>query len=230
MGTPVFVSQKRWDDLKLTRTFNCQQLLDPSPLADMKLNPDFLLPIERRMIPKNLYRFLIGRPGRRSRDEQGAVRANVGFLGVWRGRCRAPFTDDIGQSRVFIEDLSSRRCPESEAIRANRRMYLKAGMVMKVGVEKVGISSTHIHVSKALQAAGPDVSFDPGGNGVLLRPAGRNKKKFIEGALSWPLNNEENLLLHGLSREFHRAIQDGNAQFPGVATTGSTCSHTCTTF
>jgi hypothetical protein len=188
MGVPVFVSQKRWDDLKLTRTFNCQQLLDPSPLADMKLNPDFLLPIERRMVPKNLYRFLLV-------DQAGDLETNrvrsgptldswaFGVVGV------EPFTDDIGQSRVFIEDLFISPLSESEAIEQIVRMYLKAGMVMKVGVEKVGISSTHIHVSKALQAAGRHVNFDPGGNGVLLRPAGRNKKKFIEGALSWPLNN-----------------------------------------
>jgi hypothetical protein len=189
-GKPVFVSQERWNDLRLTRTFNCQQLLDPSPLSDMKLNPEFFRPIERRMLPKDLFRFMLI-------DQAGDLETNkvrsgptldswaIGVLGV------EPFSDDIGQSRVFLEDLWITPSSESEAIEQAVRMYLKAGMIMKLGVEKVGISSTHIHIAKALQAHGRFVSFEKGGNGVILRPAGRNKKKMIESALSWPLNNSK---------------------------------------
>jgi len=113
----------------------------------------------------------------------------VGVLGV------EPFSDDIGQSKVFIEDLWISPASESEAIEQITRMYLKAGMIMKLGVEKVGLSSTHTHIQRALQAYGRHITFDKGGNGVLLYPLGQGtkgggwKKKMIESALSWPLNN-----------------------------------------
>jgi len=185
-GKPVYVSQKRWDDLKLTRTFNCQQLLDPSPVADQKLNPDLFLPIERRLIPKDVYRFMLV-------DQAGDLDSNIRQRGMdsWAVGVIAvePFSDDLGQSRVFYEDLWITPASESEAIDQIVRMYLKAGMIMKLGVEKVGLSTTHLHISNALRAYGRYVSWDKGGNGVLLRPAGRNKKKMIESALAWPLNN-----------------------------------------
>ena len=195
-GRPVYVSQKRWDDLKLTRSFNCQQLCDPSPTTDQKLNPDFLLPIERRMIPKNVYRFmLVDQAGdlATAKIQSGPSLDSwaFGVVGV------EPFTDDIGQSKVFIEDLMIAPMSESEAIDAIVRMYLNAGMIMKLGVEKVGLSSTHIHIQKALQAYGRHITFEPdgSGNGILLLPLGQGtkgggwKKKMIESALSWPLNN-----------------------------------------
>jgi hypothetical protein len=195
-GVPVFVSQERWNDLRLTRTFNCQQLLDPSPLADMKLNPDFFLPIERRMIPKEVYRFmLVDQAG----DLATAKVRSGAALDSWAVGVVAvePFTDDIGQSRVFLEDIWITPASESEAIDQIVRMYLKAGMIQKIGVEKIGLSSTHSHVQKALQAVGRFVSFDKGGNGILLHPLGQGskgggwKKKMIESALSWPLNNSK---------------------------------------
>jgi hypothetical protein len=185
-GTPVFVSQRRWEDLRLTRTFNCQQLLDPSPVADQKLNPELFQKIERRLIPKDVYRFMLI-------DQAGDLEsANVRKkMDSWAVGVVAvePFTDDIGQSRVILEDVWITPASESEAIDQIVRMYLKAGMIMKLGVEKVGISTTHLHIANTLRAYGRYVSWEPGGNGVLLRPAGREKKKMIESALAWPLNN-----------------------------------------
>lgn len=58
-GKPVLISYKRLQELKLTKTFNFQQLLDPTPSADQKLNPNYLNPIERKFIPNNVYRFMI---------------------------------------------------------------------------------------------------------------------------------------------------------------------------
>lgn len=185
-GAPVYLSQRRLEDLKSTRTFNCQQLLDPSPLSDMKLNPDYFLPIERRLIPKDVYRFmLIDQAG----DLDSALKKTGGDPWAVGVVAVEPFSDDIGQSRVFLEDLWIEPSSESEAIDQIVRMYLKAGMIMKLGIEKVGISTTHLHVANALKAYGRFISFEPGGNGVLLRPAGRNKRKMIESALGWPMTN-----------------------------------------
>lgn len=184
-GKPVYLSQKRLDDLKGTRTFNCQQLLDPSPALEQRLNPDYLNVVERRFIPRDVYRFmLVDQAGDRDSGltDSGDSWA-VGVIGV------EPSADEVGQSRVFIEDLWISPANESEAIEQIVRMYLSAGMIMRLGVEKVGVSTTHLHIGNALRARGRHVNFEKGGVGVLLRPAGRNKRKMIEAALSWPLNN-----------------------------------------
>jgi hypothetical protein len=73
-------------------------------------------------------------------------------------------------------------------------MYIENGIIIRLGVEKVGISTTHIHVQNALRARGRFIAFSDDGrktSGVLLRPAGRHKKRFIEDALAWPLNNSK---------------------------------------
>ena len=185
-GESVFLSTKRLNDLRLTRSFNCQQLLDPSPVADQTLNPEFLVEVPKRDVPKDLFRYLLV-------DQAGDSTTNihhrkedswgVGVIGV------LPETDEVGQYPVYIEDLWISPAGETEAIEQIVRMYLKARMITQVCVEKVGLSTTHIHIANALRAHGRQVSFDKGSNGVLLRPAGRNKRKMIESALSWPLNN-----------------------------------------
>lgn len=185
-GRPVMLSQSRLDMLRLTRTFNCQQLLDPSPVADRCLNADFLKKIPKVEIPKNLYRLLLV-------DQAGDMDSGkgkdadswaVGVIGIERK------ADDIGQSNIYIENLWISPANESEAIETIVRMYISAGIVQRLGVEKVGISTTHLHIAQALKARGRHVSFDDERSvGVMLRPAGRNKKKMIESALSWPLNN-----------------------------------------
>jgi hypothetical protein len=104
-----------------------------------------------------------------------------------------PFIDDIGQSNVYIEDLWISPADETEAIEQIVRMYLNAGIVMKLGVEKVGQTTTHLNVARALKERGRRIEFtetyDRDSTGVLLRPAGRNKFKLIESAIAWPLKN-----------------------------------------
>ena len=51
-------------------------------------------------------------------------------------------------------------------------------------MEKIGLSSTHTHVQKALKAVGRFISFDKGGNGVLLHPLG-------QGIQGWRLEEED---------------------------------------
>jgi len=185
-GRPIYLSQKRLDDLKGDQTFNFQQLLDPTPLADQRLNPGFMVRVERKEIPDDLYRvMLIDQAGDLDSNKGGAGDCwAVGVIGVEKR------TDDIGQCNVYIEDLWITPSSESEAIEQIVRMYLRGGMVQRLGVEKVGQTTTHLHIASALKAHGRHVSFeDKTDVGVLLRPAGRTKRKLIESALSWPLNN-----------------------------------------
>jgi hypothetical protein len=185
-GRPVMLSQGRLDKLRLTRTFNCQQLLDPSPVASQALNPLFLTRVEKKDIPPGLYRLmLVDQAGDLDSNKGGAGDCwAVGVVGV------EPRSDEIGQCNVYIEDLWITPSSESEAIEQIVRMYLRGGMVQRLGVEKVGQTTTHLHIAAALKARGRHVSFDEKEDvGVLLRPAGRTKRKLIESALSWPLNN-----------------------------------------
>ncbi len=189
IGKTVLMTQEGLDELKNDRSFNCQQLLDPTPLADQRLNPSFLQRIERQFIPKTVYRFMIidqagDDPTNKSRDGDSWA---IGVFGV------EPVSDEIGQSKVFIENLWVEPAGESEAIDQAVKMYISGGIIQRVGVEKVGISTTHLHIAKALRARGRYVDFsdDRHTAGILLRPAGRSKNKFIEGAVAWPLNNSK---------------------------------------
>lgn len=188
-GKPVLMTQEALDELKGDSSFNCQQLLDPTPEADQRLNPDFLQKIDRRFIPRTVYRFMIidqagDDPTNKTKDGDSWA---IAVFGV------EPISDEIGQAKVFIEQLWVEPAGESEAIEQAVRMYVEGGIIKRIGVEKVGISTTHLHIAKALRARGRYVDFSDNRHtsGILLRPAGRNKKKFIEAAVAWPLNNSK---------------------------------------
>lgn len=187
-GKPVLVSQKRLDDLKGDSGFNTQMLCNPTPESDQRLNFEFMNRVSRAFIPKGLFRMmLIDQAGDQASNvkKEGGDSWAIGIIGI------EPKKDDIGQSRRFLEDLWVSPANESEAIDQAVRMFTRGGIIHKLGVEKVGISTTHLHIAAALKALGRHVEFADSrwSVGVLLRPAGRNKKKFIESSLSWPLNN-----------------------------------------
>jgi len=178
-GSPIYVSQKRLDDLKLTKTFNCQQLCNPTPVGTQKLNPEYLKEIDPEQIPRTSYKFMTIDPaGSTAKGDSWAILVCV----------VEPKVDEVGASNVYIVDAIISPLGDSEAIEAILRMYLKAGVILKVGVEKVGLSSTEIHVANALKARGRYISVDDG-TLIILRPAGRNKTQRIESAIAWPLNN-----------------------------------------
>ena len=186
-GKPVLISQERFDFLKGTMGFNTQILCNPTPQSDQKLNFEYMNRISRSFIPKGRFRMmLIDQAGDQASNKTGPGDSwAIAIIGV------EPQKDDIGQSRRFLEDLWVQPANESEAIEQAIRMFTRSGIIHKLGVEQVGQVTTHLHIAAALKARGRHVEFsdNPWTVGKMLRPAGRNKKKFIEGALSWPLNN-----------------------------------------
>jgi hypothetical protein len=186
-GVPVLLSQKALDDKKGDSGFNTQMLCNPTPQSDQKLNFEFMNRISRAFLPKGRFRMmLIDQAGDAASNKTGPGDSwAVVIVGV------EPCMDDLGQSRRFLEDAWVQPANESEAIEQAIRMFTRGGIIHKLGVEKVGQTTTHLHIAAALKARGRHVEFNdsPWSAGKLLRPAGRNKKKFIEGALSWPLNN-----------------------------------------
>jgi hypothetical protein len=186
-GRPVLISQERFDFLKGTMGFNTQILCNPTPQSDQKLNFEYMNRISRSFIPKGRFRMmLIDQAGDQSSNKTGPGDSwAIAIIGI------EPAKDDIGQSKRFLEDLWVQPANESEAIEQAIRMFTRGGVIHKLGVEQVGQVTTHLHIAAALKAHGRHVEFSdsPWTVGKMLRPAGRNKKKFIEGALSWPLNN-----------------------------------------
>jgi hypothetical protein len=207
-GKPVLLSQRRLDDLKSTKTFNAQQLLNPTPEGTQSLNPDYLKEIDIKDIPSEIYKFmLIDQAGDLASNKKAGDSWAIGVVGV------QPFIDDLGASDIYILDLFISPASESEAIEQAVRMYMRNGFILQIGVEKVGISTTHVHIQNALRAKGRYVS-EESKSLVLLRPANREKVKMIESALSWPLNNGKIHISKQVSNAFQERLRTEMKNFP----------------
>jgi hypothetical protein len=182
-GKPVFLSQQRLDDLKLTKTFNCQQLLDPSPSGDRNYNRDMIHPIDPKFIPKNLFKVMLIDQAGDNVSGDGDPWA-IELVGVEMN------ADNLGISNVYILDLIISQFGQTAAIEAICRMYLAGGIIKKLGVEKVGLSTTEVHIANALKKSGRILSVDHK-NLVLLKPAGRSKEGRVVSNLDWPLLNKK---------------------------------------
>ena len=184
-GDPVLLPRERLEELRAgdPYIFACQQLLDPTPQADRKLNSDFVIHVKKEQVPKHIFKFLlIDQAGDNPKKDLTKDSWAILLVGV------DPNLDDYGASDVYILDAVIEPMGETEAIDNVVKMYMRGGLVHCVGVEKVNVSTTHAHIKKALAAHGRYLD-ETKGSLFLLRPSGRNKKKRILSALSWPLDN-----------------------------------------
>jgi hypothetical protein len=182
-GRSVFQSEARLDRLRLnSRNFACQQCLNPMPQEIQKLKSDAMKDIDPEEIPRRLYKFMLVDPaGDDTKGKRGDSWA-MSVIGV------EPFRDDIGASSVYILDcVIEKQITMEAALQAAIDMYLRAGRVLQLGVEKVALSTTEIHIANALRSKGRYLSVDAG-NLVILTPKGRSKIDRIDGNLVWPLN------------------------------------------
>ena len=182
-GKPVFLSQEQLDALKGDRTFNCQQLLDPSPMGDRAYTGDMIHPIEDKFIPRRLFEIMLIDQAGDNADAKGDPWAIV-LLGI------APESDDWGVSKLYIKDLVIDTMRQAESTAAIVQMYLRGGLVRAIGVEKVGLSTTEVHIANALKGYGRRIS-EKHRNLQLLKPEGRPKSARVTGALDWPLLNSK---------------------------------------
>lgn len=184
-GNPVLLSEKRLAELRAgdSYIFNCQQLLNPTPISDIPLSPDALREVEIGELPKDLWKFMVVDPAGMQTDtkKRGDAWAMM-VIGV------KPYRDDVGASDIYIIDAAIESMTETEAMDSAVSMYTRNGRVLKLGVEKVGLSTMEIHIAKALHSKGLFLSIESG-NLVILRPSGRPKQTRIERSLSWPLSN-----------------------------------------
>jgi hypothetical protein len=214
-GTPVLMSQDALNQLKKDSSFNCQQLLDPTPHDEMRLDPAFLKPIDRPFIAKNLYRIMII-------DQAGDLESNKGKgkdIDAWAMVVLGvnPAMDDKGQSEVTILDLWITPATESEAIEQAVRMYTDGGIIQKLGVEVTSQTKDHLHIGEALKKRGRNIVWGEANqhtSGVRLRPAGRHKAKFIESALAWPLNNSKWFYCTDIPKQYIDRLKQEMDKFP----------------
>jgi len=207
-GRPIFLTQKQLDDKKMDSTFQAQQLCDPTPSSEIKLDGSYLKPIEPKLIPRTIHKFMVlDQAGGDETDRQSKDLWSYGVLGI------EPVLDDIGQSNVYLLDVEADQMSHSEGIEGVVRMYLRNGIIQQMGVEKVGLSTTEIHITGALRTKGRRLSLDAG-NLKLLRPAGRSKEKRVETALQWPLNNGKLHYSTAIPQKYIDAIREEMQKFP----------------
>lgn len=187
-GAAVFLPEKSLAKKRAGQVhiFYCQQLLDPTPRGREKLNRDHLVVVSKRELPGRLYKFMVidGASDVGRRVDRAADSWALGVFGV------EPYRDDSGLSRVYIMDLLIEPMDLLSAQKAAVDMYTRNGRILKLGVEKVGLSTTEIHICNALKARGKHVSLEHG-NLQILKPGGRTKEYRIESAISWPLKNSK---------------------------------------
>ena len=183
-GKPVFVCQERWEELQVGQHFNQQILCDPKPSVDRSLESEYLTPVEPKDIPPDVMKFMLIDPAGDQATQKGTDSWAMGIFGVQTD------TDELGISNVYILDLEIQPRTHTEAIEAATRMYMRNGMIMKLGIEKVGQSTAEIHIANALAANHRHVSLDSG-TLELLKPAGRNKVDRIVESLQWALMNNK---------------------------------------
>ncbi len=189
--------------------FYCQQLLDPTPRGARKLDRNRLIKVSKADLPNKLYKFMLidGAGNEKRRDGRAADAWALGIVGV------EPFRGDDGASDIYILDLCIEEMDLIEASQTAVDMYIKAGRILKLAIEKVGISTTEIHIANALKAKGKYLSEDRG-NLQILRPAGRQKHYRIESNLSWPLQNSKIHYLDTIPSAFIERLMLEMDKFP----------------
>lgn len=219
-GRSVFLPEQELNKLRGDRTFNCQQLLDPSPEDIGKLDSAAYKMIDPEDIPKGCFKFIVV-------DQAGDLATNIKAGDNWAiGEFAVyPFADDTGASDVYIEELVAEPLSETEAVDIICKMYVHAGVVKQIGVEKVGMSSTHNAIRKVLKESyGRTLTIVTDGKKlkynaiVILRPAGRNKTKFIESSLSWPMSNGKVHISSAVLDKYRALLELETDQFPYGAT------------
>lgn len=186
---------------KSGKNFDSQYLCNPSPVDEVLMDKGMLKPLEPEFLRVGQWRdrfkfMIVDQAGDKETNltKSKGDRWSIGIVSIvpsavlTAGGGVPPTDEDLGISDVCLEDLVVDQMTHSGAVEAITRMYLRHGMIMQFGVEKVGLSTTEIHVASALAAKGRKLS-EAHGNLVLVRPAGRSTEQRVTAALHWPLTN-----------------------------------------
>jgi hypothetical protein len=191
-GNPVYEDPETWERSKTSQHFNSQKLCNPTPQGDTHLDFAWMKPIEPEFIPQNRLKFIIIDPA----GDKDIRANNSGSHSKFTAICISVKTvmDDLGLSEVYLEDVESDEMGLSEQVDAGVNLYCRNGKIQLLGVEQTANDTTYDHIRKGLKGAGRHITMLEGkkasyGSMILLRPAGRDKAKKINSALTWPLKN-----------------------------------------
>lgn len=209
-GPSRYLPVKRLAELQTSDpyVFNCQQLCNPTPMRSGALDFNSVKLISRREVPSKVQKYMVIDPAGMNtlRVRRGDSWA-IGVFGVM------PYLEDSGHSKVYILDMIVQAMDEEQALKTICDMYMRNGRILKVGIEKVGISTMEIHVANALRTKGVHLSTDIG-NLVCLRPKARIKAARILQSLVSPLNNSKIHLVKDLGFEIQDRIRTEMEKFP----------------
>jgi hypothetical protein len=208
-GKPILLAQKDLDSKKTESSYNSQQLCDPTPIGEQRLDGALLKDIEPEDIPDNIHKLMIVDPAGDDKTSKSNDNDPWGLMvaGV------DPDFDDLGASNIYITDLMIEKLGETEGTEEAVRMYLRGGVIFQLGVEKVALSTTEIHIANALKVHRRRVSREDN-TLYILTPAGRKKNRRIESALSWPLFNGKIFISTAIPKKYRDAIKEHLDSFP----------------
>lgn len=210
-GRPVLVSDAKHEELKGQLHYFSQQLCDPTPRGEQKLNAEYLNEIESQFVPRNIIKFLLVDPA--GDASTNTVRKSdawsIMLLGI------EPGTDETGAWKRYILDAFIDKLDESEAVEIITNMYISGGVISKLGYEKFSnfTPAVAMHVLEALKKRGRYVN-EKNKSFVWLRPASRNKNTFIANSLMWPLNNSKWFISKNVPVPFRERLKMEMQQFP----------------
>lgn len=221
-GKSVFFEEKTLDELRVDpKTFSTQMLLDPNPITTRTFHPDWLYDIHVRDIPKRIYKFILV-------DEAGDQATNSSGRDSWGIMCIGvePYKDtDLGLSNIYILDAIIKPMPHTEAITAIVDMYIRNQRITAVGVEKVGLSSSYIHVQNALRTKRKSISIESD-TLRLLKPGGTKKAQRIARKLEYPMSQGKWHISSAISYEYKERLRQELEKFPTWKDDGlDTCSY-----
>lgn len=207
-GASVYLPEPRLAELRANRqAFYSQQLLDPTPYGTQKLDPEKLQDIDVDKIPQRLFKFMPIDPAGVRHDKREGDSWAMGVLGF------EPCLDELGAANLYILDLLIEPLSESDALDEVVKMYIRNGVVLKLGVEKVGMMTAEIHISNALRTKGRHLTVENGGL-QILRPAGRAKEQRIEQNVAWPLNNGKIFISKAIPNAYRERLRLEMQKFP----------------
>ena len=207
-GKAVLVSERRLAELRANRkTFNSQQLLNPTPLSEAELNPEYLIELAPDDIPMDsLWKFMVVDPAGMNQSRAGDA-WGIHVVGV------EPYADDLGASNIYILDSSIEALNQTQAMQRVLDMYLRNGRVLRIAVEKVALSTAEIHIANALRARSKYLTVENKGI-MVVRPGGRKKEDRILENLAWPLQNGKVFISKAVPVAFRERLKLEMSKFP----------------
>lgn len=215
-GDPVFFSQEYLDSKKMDRTFNSQQLCNPTPTTEQRLYFDRFKKIKKADLPSRRAKIIVI-------DTAGDAAVAIGKKNDnWAMLCLSVDLggkDDLGLSNIYIEDGIVSKLSISAAVDAACRLYMRNSVVSVIGIEQAGQSTQYNDIRNGLMARGVYIdvkgSGTPYGNMILLSPGNKSKETRIENNISWSLNNGKlHIVEDSLDQEIITGLQNECERFP----------------